>query len=67
MICTHCGNPIDHDSQTLHQCTQCIQEVENLQMNEYNDSDGYTDMEADAMTLRDAGMGTDEDYGYYGE
>lgn len=27
----------------------------------------YTDAEADADTLRSAGMGTDEDYGYYGE
>lgn len=30
-------------------------------------SDGMTDVEADADTLRSAGMGTDEDYGYYGE
>lgn len=28
--------------------------------------DGMTDAEADADTLRSAGMGTDEDYGYYG-
>ena len=28
--------------------------------------DGLTDAEADAMTLRDCGWGTDEDYGYYG-
>lgn len=32
----------------------------------YCDDDGLTDVEADAMTLRDAGWGTDEDYGYYG-
>lgn len=30
------------------------------------DEDGLSDAEADAMTLRDAGMGTDEDYGYFG-
>ncbi len=29
--------------------------------------DGMTDVEADADTLKSAGMGTDEDYGYYGE
>ena len=28
--------------------------------------DNYTDVEADADTLASAGMGTDEDYGYYG-
>lgn len=28
--------------------------------------DNLSDIEADAMTLRDAGMGTDEDYGYFG-
>jgi hypothetical protein len=29
--------------------------------------DGLSDVEADAMTLASAGMGTDEDYGYYGD
>ena len=29
-------------------------------------SDGFTDSEADADVLRSAGMGTDEDYGYFG-
>jgi hypothetical protein len=29
--------------------------------------DGLSDVEADADTLASAGMGTDEDYGYYGE
>lgn len=29
-------------------------------------SDNMTDAEADADTLASAGMGTDEDYGYYG-
>jgi len=28
--------------------------------------DMWTDAEADADTLASAGMGTDEDYGYYG-
>lgn len=32
-----------------------------------DDWDGYTDVEADAHTLASAGMGTDEDYGYFGE
>ena len=31
----------------------------------YEDEDGLSDIEADAMTLRDAGMGMDEDYGFY--
>lgn len=29
--------------------------------------DGLSDIEADAMTLASAGMGTDEDYGYFGD
>ena len=29
--------------------------------------DGMSDVEADADTLRSAGFGTDEDYGYYGD
>lgn len=28
--------------------------------------DNLSDIEADAMTLASAGMGTDEDYGYFG-
>jgi hypothetical protein len=32
---------------------------------DYNDDDGLTDAEADAMTLANAGMGTDEDYGLF--
>lgn len=31
----------------------------------YGDDD-LSDIEADMMTLRDAGYGTDEDYGFYG-
>jgi phage FluMu protein gp41 len=31
------------------------------------EEDGLTDAEADAMTLASAGMGTDEDYGYFGD
>jgi len=34
---------------------------------EYEPEDNMTDVEADADTLKSAGMGTDEDYGYYGE
>lgn len=32
----------------------------------WNDEDGLTDAEADAMTLASAGYGTDEDYGFFG-
>ena len=35
------------------------------QENEFHDM--MSDVEADADTLRCAGMGTDEDYGYFGE
>lgn len=31
-----------------------------------SDDDGWTDVEADADTLRSAGYGTDEDYGFFG-
>lgn len=37
-----------------------------VEPDEWDDSDGLTDAEADAMTLASAGYGTDEDYGYYG-
>ncbi len=33
----------------------------------YPEDDNLSDVEADAMTRRDAGMGTDEDYGYFGD
>ncbi|TFH41533.1 MAG: hypothetical protein E4H01_14805 [Lysobacterales bacterium] len=32
----------------------------------FEEEDGMSDIEADADTLRSAGMGTDEDYGYFG-
>lgn len=32
---------------------------------DWDDDDGLTDAEADAMTLAGAGWGTDEDYGMY--
>lgn len=34
---------------------------------DYNDDDGMTDAEADADVLRNAGWGTDEDYGFFGD
>lgn len=35
---------------------------------QYGDTeDTLSDVEADAMTLASAGMGTDEDYGYFGD
>lgn len=34
---------------------------------EWDDDDGLTDVEADAMTLASAGWGTEEDYGYFGD
>jgi hypothetical protein len=40
---------------------------DDLDARDYDEpSDGMTDAEADADTLASAGMGTDEDYGYFG-
>lgn len=39
---------------------------EDFDEDEWDDSDGLTDAEADAMTLASAGWGTDEDYGFEG-
>lgn len=48
---------------------QAVYDTMNLEPNydepEYDDSCGMTDMEADADVLRNAGMGTDEDYGLF--
>jgi hypothetical protein len=33
----------------------------------FHEEDNFSDVEADADVLRSAGMGTDEDYGYFGE
>ena len=48
-------------------------EITVLEVQNYDDrepeteiGDGMTDIEADADTLRNAGMGTDEDYGFFG-
>lgn len=41
--------------------------VEDDEPDPYDDEDGLTDVEADAMTLAGAGWGTDEDYGFYGD
>jgi hypothetical protein len=44
--------------------------LNNLLANELSDTnaeDKMSDVEADADTLASAGMGTDEDYGYYGD
>jgi hypothetical protein len=45
----------------------CYENEDPMEGDEYQDfEDSLSDVEADAMTLRDAGYGTDEDYGFYG-
>lgn len=43
------------------ECGGCPEEPEDEREDNFRD-----DVEADADTLRSAGMGTDEDYGYFG-
>jgi len=48
----------------------CVDEIPTIEAEPIEDDeigDGMSDVEADADTLRSAGWGTDEDYGYYGE
>ncbi len=43
-----------------------VTEYDEREMHADGDEHDIPDNEADAMTLASAGMGTDEDYGYYG-
>ena len=47
-------------------CSDAQKDIKDEMLAEEHYSE-MTDMEADADTLASAGMGTDEDYGYYGE
>jgi len=46
---------------------RCSSDVYNEPKTDDEPGDNLSDAEADAMTLRDAGMGTDEDYGKFQE
>lgn len=61
--------PEDFDDFDASQQAEDVYNEEDEYQDGYEDDreDNLTDAEADAMTLRDAGMGTDEDYGYYGD
>ena len=55
----------------MHQATDHLEEGysagdADFEYDHWFDDDRMTDVEADADTLRGAGMGTDEDYGYFG-
>lgn len=55
---------IEDPQKTLSQINVMIENLAGQPQEEPNDN--LSDVEADAMTLRDAGMGTDEDYGLFG-
>ena len=69
--CEQCGTSVRLDGE-FYECITCG----HTNLGDYNCDayyeeepecdDGLSDVEADGMTLRDAGWGTDEDYGYYG-
>ena len=70
--CAYCGTvySLEHLGHTIYQtenhdliCLACSDAQRDI-ADECND---MSDVEADADVLRMVGMGTDEDYGYYGE
>lgn len=60
--CPDCGEPIPNDVVAGQACSRCghvfVEETPND-----DEPVGMSDAEADADTLKSAGMGTDEDYG----
>jgi len=63
MKCT-CGATVPIDSR-YSICEGCMERGRE-EDGDYEPSDNMTDVEADADTLASAGMGTDEDYGFFG-
>ena len=70
--CAYCGTvyTLEHLGHTIYQtenhdliCLACS----DAQRDIADECNEMSDAEADADTLASAGMGTDEDYGYYGE
>ena len=62
--------PLMEIEQAAEEITALVEKVitpEEPEGPEFEPDDGMTDVEADADTLKSAGMGTDEDYGYYGD
>jgi hypothetical protein len=62
------GNKIYLEPEVISALENYIQDYYD-QQEELEDSEprDMTDVEADSDTLKSAGMGTDEDYGYYGD
>jgi len=66
MVCT-CGAKLPLTSR-YSICDGCLDRMNREENPDYYDEpDDMTDVEADADTLKSAGWGTDEDYGYFGE
>jgi len=68
MICPNCEAeriPL-HPSSDDSVCPECGATNAPVNDEPSHDGDTMTDVEADADTLASAGMGTDEDYGYFG-
>lgn len=68
--CVECGEESDcyascDDGDLCERCCELDAQFADGDRDEYEDN--MTDAEADADTLRSAGYGTDEDYGYYVE
>ena len=67
-----CGNGCGQEPMGCATCSETDGREEDLMEEDDGhgmdeDDDGMTDAEADADTLASAGMGTDEDYGYFGD
>lgn len=57
-----------HDTRWVYCCEICGEEVEFEEEYDGPEEEPYEDpVQADADVLKSAGMGTDEDYGYFGE
>lgn len=63
--CQGCLTLVPHVDAECMLCDGCIQDADDKLMEDIEDR-GWTDSEADADTLASAGMGTDEDYGFFG-
>jgi hypothetical protein len=63
------GIPTDEEGDEME--AEFLAEMDRLERqhadDQSDDDDGMSDAEADSDTLRMAGMGTDEDYGYQGD
>lgn len=60
ILCPACGAVVDDGVR----CDVCGEPVSYQEWDDVDD--GWSDVDADADTFASAGMGTDEDYGYFG-